>query len=358
MSFDESSCEIFNYYGDNISRYVNISICFVGVILNLFNILVFTRKNMMSSANLIFTHLSVVDLLFLFSTIPFTWIKDFQYSIDDVDHRTYTHAVIYSRCQDLTHVLNYMSAFLTVMLAIWRYIAVAHPLKERSWCDMKTTRNVVIAVYISSVLLNIPYWFTSNITTFYTDDGEPWYYPFPVVRGSMADISYLTTAVLEQLLPSVALPIFSFKLIVVLLRKSNNVQLQTSSSSIRNNTRNLRMKQQTDRSIIITLVVVASFLIVRLPTGISKLIVSIPIPSTYIVMSYNVIMCIHKLRSVFGTLNIINMSITFIVYYTMSQNFRATFKFLFSSINVSSPEVNQVALGSMRKSYTGPRVLR
>ncbi|XP_065209212.1 FMRFamide receptor-like [Planococcus citri] len=335
MSNDTLNCGFMEYYDYNISGYVNITICSTGAILNLFNILVFTKKHMISSANLIFTHLALVDLLILLSCIPYSWINFFQYTHEDYENLTHTRALIYLFLVNIGHTLSYTSVFLTLMLAMWRYIAIVHPLKERYWCNMKTTRNMIIASYIISILLSTPTYYSDDIVISYTDDELPYYETdYKEDSWTLINISFLMKAVLQQLLPSIVLPIFSFRMIAAL--KTKTPEQLTSSSNARNNTRNLKRKQQTDRSIAITLIVMALFLAVQIRPGIYNLI-SI-ITGLNEMLDYDRFECFHTYVLVLlnVTLNYISMSVTFVVYYTMSQNFRATFQSLFCKRRIFS----------------------
>ncbi|XP_065204088.1 sex peptide receptor-related protein 2-like [Planococcus citri] len=219
-----------------------------------------------------------------------------------------------------------------MMLAVWRYIAIAYPLKERDWCNMKTTRNVVITSYIVSVVISAPWYFSNGIVMMYDSNQVPYYYPFEKNNSMLFGMAMLIRALLQQLLPSVVLSIFSIKLIAALLKKGQNMQQPVSSLNSLNDTRNVRIKQQTDRSIIITLTVVALFLIVKIPKGMRNLIHAV----YYIYNKSNddLLECVSHFAWILDTLLFFNMSITFVVYYTMSSNFRTTFKSLFNSNKV------------------------
>ncbi|XP_065209213.1 FMRFamide receptor-like [Planococcus citri] len=356
MAPGTSFCEFIEYYYYHIEGYADISICSVGVILNVFNIVVFTRKNMVSSANLIFTHLAVADLLFLLTSILYSWIFFFQYMQKDYQKWTYTLAVIYVGSSFLKNSLRFMCVFFTVMLAIWKYIAVAHPLKARYWCTMKITRYAVITCYITSALLSIPMYFSANIVPKYsTTEKLSYYSPSHKKNSIMRDIAFFIKAVLQQLLPSVVLLIFTFRMISALLTKGSNNEPETSCSNIRNNARNARMKQQTDRSIIITLTVVVLFLITQIPLGAINL-TEILLPDIYRKLDDLLGLCYSSYVNVISssTFYYINTSVSFFVYYAMSQNFRTTFQSLFSSGRIIPQKMNVFRLISARKTHTSP----
>lgn len=56
-----------------------------------------------------------------------------------------------------------ISIWLTVTLAVWRYIAVAHPARNHEWCNMRTTSVAIISGYIICPLLCIPVFLTFSI---------------------------------------------------------------------------------------------------------------------------------------------------------------------------------------------------
>ncbi|XP_065204090.1 somatostatin receptor type 5-like [Planococcus citri] len=267
------------YYKKNISGYVDIPICLIGVFLNLFNILVFSRKNMISSANLILAHLAFVDMLDLIAYIWYSWISFSHYPHFE-GKWDFEQAIVHLGCYNFVITFHFISVFLTMMLAIWRYIAVVHPFKESQWCNMKTTRNAVKASYILCILLSVPMYLSRDI------------------KNQNTNNQTLT------------------KLIIVLWTRKEHRKHPVATSSTHSNKRSLRSKrkQQLDRSVVIMLALVALFLVIKIPSGILNLMGS----------------CYTGLGGIINTLANINISITFVVYYTMSRNFRITFKSLFN----------------------------
>ncbi|XP_065209224.1 G-protein coupled receptor dmsr-1-like [Planococcus citri] len=333
MSTTEPTCEdtILKFgvhYRDNISIYVNMPINVIGTILNTINLLVFTRKTMRSPVNLIFTHLTLVDIALLLGAFPYAWLIP-QYSGGYADiGRTYPKAILYMRCYDFITTLHFISAFLTIQLAVWRYIAIAYPLKERQWCNMKATRNVLMAGYIVCVLLSIPMYLSRDIDVkAYNNNQTITYTPTYKKESTIYKISLIVNGVFFQLVPSIVLPIFSLKLIFVLLKSKKHSErpetpeLFTVQNKI-TTTRNTN--PQTDRSISVLLTVMALFLTTKIPLGIIQVIITIDHRRNYFD-------CYRGLLVILNTLNEFNLSVTFIVYYTMSKKFRITLKSLLNN---------------------------
>ncbi|XP_065209225.1 RYamide receptor-like isoform X1 [Planococcus citri] len=328
----ESTCEDSRlqfgvYYTNNISVYLNVPIYIIGAIFNIFNLLVFTRQTMRSPVNLIFIHLTLADIALLVGGLPYAWlIPHYSGSYADAE-RTYLKAVIFIRTYDFTITAHFVSSFFTIQLAVWRYIAIAYPLKERQWCNMKTTRNVVIAGYIICVLLSIPMYITRHIDVNKAsgDNQTLTYTPTYKKESIIYEISLIVNGVLYQLVPSVVLLIFSLKLIFVLLESHKHSEHPTTESfNIQNNKMSRNTNQQTDRSISILLTVVGLFLITKIPLGIVQVIITIDRRANYFD-------CYRGLIIILNTLNAFNLFLTFIVYYTMSKKFRITFKSLLNN---------------------------
>ncbi|XP_065209215.1 G-protein coupled receptor dmsr-1-like [Planococcus citri] len=352
MSPEEPFCgqtllTIGTYYKRNISGYVDMPTCIIGLIFNILNLVIFTRKKMRSPINLVFANLSLADLLTLLTLIPISWLHIAEHNVNVDRKSSYEQELLFISCHDFGTTFHFISAFLTVMLAIWRYIAVVHPFTGWPRCNMKTTRNVIAAVYVTGILLNLPMYLSRNISI-KRDNNTIVYVP-----GFKRDSILFTTAfaikgVLQYLLPSVLLPMFSFKLVVVLMTRKECQEQSTPSSNVQNYARKLKLKHQNDRSIIILLIVIVLFFITKVPSGILYLMSIIYDRSVYNRE------CFFGLRAIFSTLTAINMSVTFVLYYTMSQNFRITFGSLFKKDGSSFLNEDIIAFSNTKKTDTVP----
>ncbi|XP_065203617.1 QRFP-like peptide receptor [Planococcus citri] len=311
------------YYSKiNLSGYADIPICFIGVILNLFNILVFTRKNMISPVNLIFTHLALADLAVLLGAIPHTWIENIQHGGRKDEGWTYNEVLVHICCNDFIITFHLASVLLTVQLTVWKYIAVVHPLKERLWCNMTITRNVMTIDYVICVLLSIPLYFSRFVERNSTTDHIYSYRIAHTQDRILFSLPRLIYGVLGALVPSIVLAVFSLRLIVTLLARKKYQEQSTPFRNIENNVRSHNSTKQIDRSVMISLTVLILFLIAEFPRGILFFMAMIyDIKSSE--MNYR---CYNLLISIFLSIAYINTSVTFVAYYIMSQQFKLTFK--------------------------------
>lgn len=132
--------------------YANIIICLIGTFFNFFTCLVYTRKSMTSSMHSIIANLAAVDTISLIAYYP--------HSFQELFPSTWHPSEMWQRFSyystHSTVMFSHITTWLTVMLGVWRYIGIIHPLKERSWCNKKTTRIVTIACYVAGVMVSIP----------------------------------------------------------------------------------------------------------------------------------------------------------------------------------------------------------
>ena len=76
---------------------------------------------------------------------------------------TYGWAAFVLFHSNFTQVGHSISIWLTVTLAVWRYIAVAHPQHNREWCSMQRTICVILTGYLVCPLICIPVYFSFDI---------------------------------------------------------------------------------------------------------------------------------------------------------------------------------------------------
>lgn len=66
--------------------------------------------------------------------------------------------------QSFSQVCHTISISLTLILAVWRYIAVAMPQRNREWCNYKRTILAIVLAYVFCPVLCIPVYFTTKVT--------------------------------------------------------------------------------------------------------------------------------------------------------------------------------------------------
>ncbi|KAH8296259.1 hypothetical protein KR054_003809, partial [Drosophila jambulina] len=408
----------------NMHGYVSLVVCILGTIANTLNIIVLTRREMRSPTNAILTGLAVADLAVMLEYIPYT-IHDYILtdSLPREEKLSYSWACFIKFHSIFAQVLHTISIWLTVTLAVWRYIAVGYPQKNRVWCGMRTTIITITTAYVVCILvvspslylitaiteyvdqldangkvinsipmtqfvidyrneimmsvraaalnatppnpmalnetlwLNVSSLVTSTTSTTTTTVAPMISTPSPVVRNvtvyrlyhsdlalhnaSLQNATFLIYSVVIKLIPCIALTILSVRLILALLeakrrRKkltskpapsaaSNGTKSVTNGKAAdrpRKNSKTLEKEKQTDRTTRMLLAVLLLFLITEFPQGIMGLLNAL-LGDAFLVQ------CYLRLSDLMDILALINSSINFILYCSMSKQFRTTFTLLF-----------------------------
>lgn len=142
----------------NFHGYLALLICLLGSAANSVNIAVLSRKEMASSTNSILTGLAVADLLVMLDYIPFAL-----HLYTNIGSHTYGWAVFVYFHSIFSQTFHTISIWLTITLAVWRYIAIKFPQKNRTLCNQKNTNIAIGLAYAVCPILCLPIYFAMNI---------------------------------------------------------------------------------------------------------------------------------------------------------------------------------------------------
>ena len=212
-----------------VHGYVSLVVCLFGMLANTLNIVVLTRMDQhISATNAILTGLAVADNLVMIEYIPFAFHMYILGERPLYERFSYPWTVFVLFHAHVTQVFHTISIWLTLLLAVWRYISVAHPLRSRNWCTLDRALMAILLAYICSPIVCIP------IYLVYTIQEKVWQQPLngngtePIKRmlyvlgpselaeandGLLKNINFWTYSVVVKLIPCVALTILSFQLI-------------------------------------------------------------------------------------------------------------------------------------------------
>ena len=129
-------------------------VCFLGIIGNTLALIVLSHKDMATSTNVYLSALAVSDTIKLLNDmLYFVMIILKKCGLDD-DAKIISHYYPYAH-----YIFNMsvcVTAWLTVSVAIERYISVCHPTRAKSVCTIQRARWVSTIVFITMITLTIP----------------------------------------------------------------------------------------------------------------------------------------------------------------------------------------------------------
>ncbi|XP_017792657.1 PREDICTED: sex peptide receptor-like [Habropoda laboriosa] len=347
-------CDLSSFHSryTHLHGWISMFVCIFGSIANVLNILVLTRREMRSPTNIILTGLAVADLLVMIDYIPYAFHL-YLYRRSRRDTFTYGWTIFVLFHSNFAQVCHTISICLTLILAVWRYIAVARPQQNREWCSYRRTIFAIFIAYVFCPILCIPLYITTEVkqqvevldsngmsvdirnesladstvrnttnTTLYfvrlTETAEN--------HDILKELNFWIYSVVIKLFPCVILTIVSLKLLQVLLEaKQRRRKLTTAHEENferRKGCRRVDKERQTDRTTMMLLAVLLLFLLTELPQGILGLFSVLLGPGFFHT-------CYLMLGDIIDMLTLVNSAINFILYCTMSRQFRKTFNELF-----------------------------
>ncbi|KAK2159654.1 hypothetical protein NP493_1700g00004 [Ridgeia piscesae] len=149
--------------GTTIYRVILPIVCTCGILGITLTIVILSRKHMCTSTNCYLMALAVADLLFLllFATI----LADNQFVLYSKEYYNYTiyinYAVIFMQ------IFLLASIWLTVVLAMERYIAICQPFLAAKMCTVNKARVIIILIYMFALICRMPNFWESRVVTIY-----------------------------------------------------------------------------------------------------------------------------------------------------------------------------------------------
>ncbi|XP_076387492.1 G-protein coupled receptor dmsr-1 [Megachile rotundata] len=358
MNFNTSSshyvCNLSSFHShySQLHGWISLFVCIFGSIANILNILVLTRREMRSPTNIILTGLAVADLLVMIDYIPYAFHL-YLYRRSRRDTFTYGWTIFVLFHSNFAQVCHTISICLTLILAVWRYVAVARPQQNREWCSYRRTIFAIFIAYVFCPVLCVPLYITTevkeqveildsngmsvsnrnqslidsplenttNVTLYFVRLSET-----AKNHDILKELNFWIYSVVIKLFPCVVLTIVSLKLLQVLLeakrRRRKLTNIQEENSERKKSCRRVEKERQTDRTTMMLLAVLLLFLLTELPQGILGLFSVLLGPGFFWT-------CYLMLGDVIDMLTLVNSAINFILYCTMSRQFRKTFNELF-----------------------------
>ena len=306
-------------------------VCAGGIVGIILTVIVLTRKTMRSSTNCYLTGLSIADLLFL--VILSTRLLDTTFSHASNEYHLFAIYMTYANI--FLNAFLIASIWMTVMLAIERYIAICQPFIAARACTVLRARVMIVIIYTFSFLCRMPMFWEHKIESF-TDPMTNKTIVYMVPSELMADKAYMNIypwvvdAFISSVLPFLLLLVLNVCLIVEVRKssqyiKANLLSVHDARSSI---------KREELQITIMLISVVIVFFICQAPYVIYTAVVSI----NRCILSDS----FYTLRYMTMLLLTTKSAINFVLYCCFSEKFCQTLKKLICvSVRKSNKNGNQ-----------------
>ncbi|KAL4221000.1 G-protein coupled receptor [Mactra antiquata] len=318
--FTSEGLQTFSLWYSQWHGIVSLTICVIGIPLNIINIIVLTRRQMETPINCILLWLAVADIATMMSYVPFAvhfYCEFSAYSISSEKNSWgwMNFLLVYINFSSTTHTI---SIWLAVALAMFRHHHVHSP-STGSITQVRRlvrARFIVFIIVAMSVVFMIPNYLSHKLREVRFRDNTTGYVFQDWELGSgkikpIKVISLLTYSILAKIIPCVLIIVYG------------GLLLQTLKNTMKKRRRLTGTRHGPDpsRTTIMLLVVIVLFLVTELPQGILILC------SLYMEKFFDNIYI--PLGDVMDIIALINNGVNFVLYCTMSHEFRRTFINLF-----------------------------
>jgi len=312
-------------------------VCILGTLFNIANILVLTHKDMkMNPINMILTGIAVADCLVMVEYIPFTIHMYLLTHIERQQEEKFSLAWGYFLLfhTNFSIMIHTVSIWLTLSLAIWRFIMIKFPTMAVSLCTLPRCRAVLVLGYVIPFFLTVPNYLLFDLHAKCKTEGEAvedcTSFLLYSIRFSGSDLFFSLNlwfyGFFLKLIPCFVLTVFTASLIRAMY------QAEAQSSKLKAVGRQRRSihsdeekpivsgrKKSTDRTTRLLIVILLLFLCAEFPIGIMGMLSAIWGKQFFIE-------CYNPVGEMMDMMALTNSAINFILYCLMSSQFRLTGK--------------------------------
>lgn len=326
-------------------------VCMVGTLFNLANILVLTHKDMRNPVNMILTGMAVADFLNNFEYIPFTahmnLLDTEARSIEDEYSLPWGIFMLFHT--NFTLMIHTVAIWLTLSLAIWRFIMIKFPSRATDLCTVARCKMVLAFGYGVPFILTVPNTLFVKMSSSMKikEDGDSCHTLYHLEindwgldSGLHFSLTLWLYSILLKLVPCLVLTIFTACLVRAMykaaahsakLRGVGGVQGgEGGGGGLGGGGKAGSRAKSTDKTTKLLIVILVLFLIAEFPQGILGMLSAIYGQQFFLE-------CYTPLGEVMDLLALSNSAANFLLYFAMSSQFRSTIrKMLGLPQNVSS----------------------
>lgn len=324
---------------DIIHRIIVPIICTFGIVGIIVTIVVLSRKNMCTTTNCYLVALASADLMFLI--ILTTTLGEYLFKRND--SAFYRYAIYVPFATIFMQIFLMSSIWLTVVLAMERYLAICRPFYVPHICSIFGARVIIVIIYISAFICRMP-----NFWEYKIMHAHDIYYitltDFALSHHYQTVYHWIVDVVFTTILPFLFLLILNFRLIWEVRKSTAYIQ---RNLIVTVNKANLTAQKEELQITIMLISIVLVFFICQFPYVMYTAIVSthkFQLVSSGFMMFRYVAMMMLSLKA----------ALNFILYCWFSEKFWVTLKRIFcmrqcSQISHNYSDLTNGSLYSLRR---------
>jgi len=263
------------------------------------------------------TGLAVSDALFCIAVLPRAYIGASAFGFRQFDLR-----IVYTAYGDaLVNTFIVSSTWLTVAMAVSRYVAICHPLHARQIIGRTFATLTLAGVFAISVFANVPRFLRQQILAIQCLEGGHFYY---VDGGWLAahqtvETAYQWTYFVVCITTPFIFLIFCNVNLITELRRSLRMRVETTGSRVGRRAGGGSDSSTANRITLTLIVIVAMYFVLVIPAEIMHFIRDVAKDNRVYVDAYNLAVALAN------AFQAVNFSFNFILYCAVNTHFRQTF---------------------------------
>ncbi|XP_067928723.1 sex peptide receptor-like [Watersipora subatra] len=314
-------------YSQILMGYLLPGVIILTTFLNVCVFCILIKPSMRSSVNVILAALAISDTMTGLTALPYYM---YFYSIGNrADYVPYHWCYVQKLCSGiLPTIFHTVSVWLTLTLAVQRYMYLCHSLRAKTLCTVKRMVRASISVFIISFFFHSPRLFDSSfvMVSIYSDDDGDRMETCVEVLQDWAEytktvyfpVYYWIRLVTVHLIPTIGLIILTIILIAVIKtssRRRRRLILQNRNSE-------WRKVREANCTTLLLVVVVSVFIIVEVPIGSLMLLTVTKNQNENKGINLNQEQQ-EMLTTIFNFVVLISYPTNFFIYVGMSKQFRS-----------------------------------
>ncbi|XP_061184735.1 G-protein coupled receptor dmsr-1-like [Saccostrea echinata] len=308
-----------------IHGYVSGTICFIGIILNILNGFVWSRKNMRTSTNLLLTVLAFTDGMSLFLYLVYVTYFFTATGPSELIYHSEGWMYIVVICFHEFIAFHTVSNWLTISLAIFRYLKVCQPNIAKKHCNRARAKLTVLIVFIVTTLATIPFYLYYEVYDSSEDNTNLTGYWIRKTTFARNHVDYQTVllwlyGVIFKVVPSMAMIVLS-ALLIKELRAAMKRKDQLRSPSQKDQA---NITTGYTRTSIMLVVIVLIYILMELPVGIMAFLSGIEGGESH----FFYFLLYSHVGDIIDMTVLVNATLNFFVYFCISRQYRSVLKAL------------------------------
>ena len=305
--------------------YVSGFVCLVGILGNVINATVWSRKHMLTSTNHILTALAVADCMSLL--MYFLYATYFFIANEPSEFSNHSKAGMYLVVITFHEFLAFhtLANWLTISLAVFRYMKVCKNEIADKYCNVKRARVAIFVTFIVTAIATIPFYLFYEVYSLKEDHSRLKGYWLRRTTFAERHIAYQQAllwlyGVIFKIVPSGLIFVLSIFMIKELRKASKRLKGMVNESFKTNNN-----STGYNRTTIMLLAIVFLYMVTEVPIAITSFVAGLEGGESH----FFYFLLYSYIGDLVDLIALLNGTLNFFVYFGFSRQYRRTFIRLF-----------------------------